>query len=242
MTGFETVTTMVSAHPTSAMLSAYAAGSATDGVSLLVAAHLTYCPACRAAVRELEALSGALFAAGPEASQGPSLDAVLARIDRGGGDPIRAEAPAQRGGESGFGGRAAGAAIMATGSAPVLPRPIAAALGRPFEAIKWRFRMPGVSECPIDCGEGEKVSLLRVRPGAGVPSHTHTAEEATLVLAGALCDRGATYVPGDVSVATADDDHHPRAGLGEDCICLAVLSGGLRFTGAFGRALNIFAE
>jgi putative transcriptional regulator len=216
---------MVTSHPTPAMLAAYAAGSATEGVSLLVAAHLTYCGVCRARVTALEAIGGALLGDAPAGGQaadgaGLSLDATLALLD--------APAPAVP-------------RSLATAPSP-LPRPVAEAIGAPFEAIRWRFRMPGVSECPIDLGADERVSLLRVRPGAGVPAHTHTAEEATLVLAGSLCDRGRTFRAGDVAVATADDDHHPSAGPGEDCLCLAVLSGGLRFTGPFGRALNVFAE
>jgi putative transcriptional regulator len=102
--------------------------------------------------------------------------------------------------------------------------------------------MPGVSEFPLDLGGQERVSLLRVRPGAGVPAHTHTATEVTLVLQGVLCDRDTRFGRGAVAIATPDDDHHPHAGEGEDCLCLTVLDGGLRFTGPFGRALNIFAE
>ncbi|PKP63665.1 MAG: transcriptional regulator, partial [Alphaproteobacteria bacterium HGW-Alphaproteobacteria-8] len=47
------------------MLAAYAAGTATEGVSLLVAAHATWCPACRDSVARIEALSGALMRADP---------------------------------------------------------------------------------------------------------------------------------------------------------------------------------
>jgi putative transcriptional regulator len=66
--------------------------------------------------------------------------------------------------------------------------------------------------------------------------------EATLVLQGTLCDGDARYAMGDVALATSDDDHHPRAEGSEDCICLTVLGGGVRFTGPLGRALNLFAE
>jgi putative transcriptional regulator len=45
-----------------------------------------------------------------------------------------------------------------------------------------------------------------------------------------------------VAIATNADDHQPRAEPGADCICLAVVTGRMRFTGPFGRALNIFAE
>lgn len=205
------------------MLAAYAAGSASDGVSLLVAAHLTYCPDCRARVRALEAVAGSMLAAAAEVVVPPSLDACLARLDA-------PEAPRARRAPPAPGGFA-------------MPRPIADVIGAPFSEIRWRFLMPGVSEHVLPVGAGaERVSLLRVRPGAGVPAHTHTGEEATLVLGGALCDRDRLFGVGDVAVATPEDDHHPTAGQGQDCVCLAVIGGGVRFTGAFARALNIFAE
>jgi putative transcriptional regulator len=209
---------MISAHPTPEMLTAYATGAASGGVSLLVATHLTYCAACRARVAERERVSGALFA---EADAAPmakgALDATLARL----GAQAQTAAPIVK---------------ADTG----LPRTITAALDG--AELRWRFRMPGVSEIEIPGDEGERVSLIKVRPGASVPAHTHTAEEATLVLRGALHDRGAVFRPGDVAMATAEDDHHPAAGPEEECVCLTVIAGGVRFTGAFGRALNMFAE
>ena len=125
---------------------------------------------------------------------------------------------------------------------PGLPRPLAAAVGQPLGELRWRFRVPGVAEAMLDGDPDERVSLIRVRPGHGVPAHTHTAVEATLVLQGTLHDGAACFAPGDVAVATDADDHQPRAGQGEDCICLTVLGGSVRFTGTLGRALNLFAE
>lgn len=211
---------MASAHPTDDMLASYATGAASAGVALLVAAHLTFCPRCRARVAAMETVGGALLATAAQEVAPPDLDAVMARLD--------AAAP--------------GAPRRGRAVDPVLPGPVRDALGAPLSEIRWRFRMPGVSDCELPGSTGERVSLLRVRPGAGVPAHTHTGVEATLVLSGALIDRGAVYRRGDVAVATAADDHHPRAGDGEECVCLAVLGGAVRFTGAFGRALNIFAE
>lgn len=209
-------------HPTDEMLAAYAAGASSEGMALLIAAHLTYCPACRRRVSALEAVSGALFAEVPAVAVEVSvLDGLMARLDAS----DTAEPVARRSVDD-----------------PVLPRPVAEAVGMPFEQIRWRFRMPGVAEFPLDLGGPERVSLLRVRPGAGVPSHTHTGEEATLVLQGMLCDRDRAFGRGSVAVATPLDDHHPHAGAGEDCVCLTVMDGGLRFTGPLGRALNIFAE
>lgn len=213
---------MASGHPPSDWISAYAAGAATDGVATLVAAHLETCAACRARAGAVEAVAGAIFATAPSAEvSAGAFDALLARID---------------------GGEERPAPVAAPGAEPALPRAVREAIGAPIATLRWRFRMPGVHEVELPSAGPERVSLLRVRPGAGVPSHTHTGVEATLVLTGALMDRGRRYGPGDVAVATDADDHHPRAGDEGDCLCLAVMTGGLRFTGALGRALNLFAE
>jgi putative transcriptional regulator len=215
---------MPSAHPTAAMLRDYAGGYASEGVSLLVAAHATYCPTCRDAIARIEALNGALLReeAAPEPDAG-ALDAVMARVDAPGGDHSPCRGPE-----------------AATRDA-LLPAPLAALVG-PCAALRWRFAIPGVSRVDLGGADGEEITLLRVRPGAGVPAHTHTGVEATLVLSGALRDRGAVFGVGDVAIATSADDHQPRAEPGADCICLAVVTGRMRFTGPFGRALNIFAE
>ena len=210
---------MATAHPPLDMVASYAAGSASSGVALLVETHLRLCASCRTRIRGAEALGAAFLGAAPAAEMAPGARAAtLARLDEAAPEP---QEPRAGGG---------------------LPRALIDAAGAPIEGLRWRFRMPGVAEADLGLDGEERVSLLRVRPGVGVPGHTHTGIETTLVLQGALIDRGRTYGPGDVAVATAEDDHHPKAGPGTDCICLTVMSGGLRFTGAFGRALNLFAD
>jgi putative transcriptional regulator len=210
---------MATGHPTGDMLRTYAAGTASEGMALLIATHLTFCPACRRAVSAFEAVSATLFeAATPESEHGAALAAIMARLDIG--PEPEPDRPVPAG----------------------LPRPLAEALGKGFDEIRWRFRMPGVSEYPIETAGDDRVSLIRVRPGCHVPAHTHTHTEATLVLQGTLCDVDSRFGPGDVAVATSADHHHPMAGEGEDCICLTVLAGSVRFTGTFARALNLFAE
>lgn len=205
---------MHNGHLTDDLIVAYATGAATDGVALAVAAHLTYCVDCRRKVEAHEAIAGAVLAETP-AEAGPDIADVLERLEDGG--------------ES-----AAGP------DAGPLPSPVAAAVGMDFDEIPWRFRLPGVYVHEISNEDGDDISLMKVRPGAAIPSHTHEAEELTVVFAGELEDGGATYRAGDISVADASVDHKPRAGGDTACICLAVLSGGVKFTGPFGRALNLF--
>jgi putative transcriptional regulator len=212
-------------HPTSGLLAAHAAGSTPRGIDLLIASHLTFCPACRDRVRRLETVGGALLAlAEDEGIRPPDYPSTLARIESG--KPIRHPGAPKPGG------------------AEVLPAPIRRALGTGSEAIRWRFLIPGVSVCnmPAAADEGEDVRLVRVRPGARLLSHTHEGDEATLILAGALRDGGTTYRRGDVSLCGPDREHRPEIVGSEECICLLVLSGRMRFTGSVGRVLNLFAH
>ncbi|MEO1000057.1 MAG: ChrR family anti-sigma-E factor [Pseudomonadota bacterium] len=208
-------------HPDFDMLSAYAAGTLSDGMSLLVASHLTYCPECRARVAEIEALGAAAFASAPEpqpinGASDAMLDAIFAEIDTGPGPAKPAVEPGSP-----------------------LPAPIRSEIGVRFDDLPWKFRLPGLHECMLEGFDGEEVSLLRARPGVRMLSHTHQGEEATLILSGAMRDGERTYRRGDVAIADSDDDHRPEIVGDEVCVCLIVMSGGMQFTGRFTRALNI---
>ncbi len=210
------------ARPGDEILADYASGTLSPGLSLLVASHLTYAPESRARVAALEAIGGAMLSAEPPTAAPPDLAATLARLD-GAPDPAPAP-PARRPGS-------------------VLPAPLLAELGADETALKWKFRLPGLSECVLDgFGEDEEVSILRARPGASIFSHTHSGVEATLVMSGRMLDRGRELVRGDVSIATDEVDHRPRILGTETCYCLIVMTGSLRFTGPLSRALNLFGD
>lgn len=221
---------MANTHPSEKLIALYASGEASDGASLAVAAHLTYCPACRARVAAMEAVAAAMM---PEDSiddngdvSAPQFDALLTKLAMVDEDRRTHANPTPR-------------------SVPLeagpLPAPVAAVVGIGFADIPWRFRLPGVSEYVMDSAEGDSISLLRVRPGVAIPQHTHEGEELTVVFSGELRDGDSSYGVGAMSSADHAVDHHPRAGEWETCICLAVVSGGLHFTGKFGRALNLFS-
>ncbi|MFT7390943.1 MAG: putative transcriptional regulator [Paracoccaceae bacterium] len=205
-----------------AILADYASGALPPGMSLLVAAHLTFSPDARSRAAGFEAIGGALLDAPALAGlSAPSLDAVLARLDT--------PAPLPR-------------AVRAPAAPSVMPRCLTDALGVSEHDAPWKFRLPGLAEAMIDGFDGEEVSFLRARPGAPIFAHTHEGVEATLVLCGALEDRGQVFRRGDVAMATEADDHRPRI-LDEGlCICFVVATGKMRFTGPFSRALNYLAD
>ena len=211
---------MASAHPAGEHLAAYSSGALSDGMTLLVAAHLTYCPSCRSTVERFDTLAGATLVTSTAAGiDPPALDQLLSRLDDA-GDEVQQ--------------------VSAAACDLRVPFPLGQVLGKRLEDLKWEFRLPGIHEYEMHDFAGETVSLLKVRPGAAMLHHTHEGEEATLILTGAMEDGGRVYRAGDVALADHDDDHRPKV-IGDDiCHCLIVLSGNMRFTGPFGRVLNLF--
>lgn len=207
------------AHAPAPMLAAYAGGCLCEGMSLLLACHLTYCPGCRDKVVRLEALGGALLAEGPpEPAEPDGLAEVLDRIDA----PERSNRPPAE----------------ELREAPI-PAPLAERLAACGMAVRWRRLLPGLSEHRIGGFETARVSLFRARPGVCIPSHTHTGQEGTLVLSGRMRDGEAEFGPGDLTLADDRHVHRPRIVGDEVCVCLAVQTGQIRFTGPVGRVLNL---
>lgn len=202
----------------------YASGSLDEGMSLLVASHMTFCPCCRRVAEAEEAIGGALLCSQPPAAETPDFASVLARIER----PSSSDATEEDDPDS------------------PLPRPLRRAVGARFSQIHWSPRLPGlaehvIQERPGPDGRQVRVSLVRAKPGLRIPAHTHGGDEATLILCGAMEDEGVIYRRGDVSLSDDNHDHHPRILPEGTCVCLFVLTGGLRFTGPFSRALNLLS-
>ena len=207
-------------HLSDELITAHAAGLLGEPLVLLVRTHLAMCGQCRERDRELTAIGGALLDAdAPEPVSDDLLAGVLARID--------AAAPSQR---------------RRPSAAGDVPEPLVAHIGPRFDDLKWRTFGP-VSELRLmPDADGYVTRLLKIRPGAGIPDHTHEGMEATIVIKGAFSDCTGRYGPGDVALVEGDLDHSPVAAEGEPCICLAVTNAPLRLTGSFGRFLNPFVR
>lgn len=201
-------------HPSDATLVAYGAGSLPEGLSLAVAAHLAFCPACRARVTEVEALGGACLDDLPaEALADGALSHVLARLDDAVPEPPAAPPPA-----------------VALGGVP-LPAPLARYLGPDVDDSRWRRLAPGIRDIqvmPRD-SHGGNVRLLRIAPGRELPTHGHRGLEFTTVLRGSFTDEVGRFGPGDIAEADDELSHTPISDTAEDCICLIATQAPLRF-------------
>ena len=209
-------------HPEAELLLDYAAGKASQAASVLVATHLALCPECRRQVREYEAIGGALIESTPPvALSQDALSSVMAQLDE-----AWEEAPTPV--------PAVDAETMQT-----VPEPLRGYLSAGIEGLPWKTRGLGVREAVLDLGDHSvRSSLIRIAPGKRILSHTHGEVERTMVLKGAYTDSTGRYGRGDVAVGTPDLDHTPVAEMGEECLCLIVVEGGLQFTGRFSRLLN----
>lgn len=191
-------------------------------MALMAAAHMTFCPACRAANARLEAVGGALVDGfEPAMLADGALDKMLARLDVA--EPVPAARPA----------------VEDIG----IPRPLLAYMPAKLDDLPWHKVMSGLYEyrLPIQGHQG-MASLLRITPGKSMPKHTHKGHEATVVLRGGFEDAFGHFVVGDIALTDDTVDHQPTADGGVDCICYAVTDAPLKLTGTFGRLLNPFLK
>jgi putative transcriptional regulator len=201
-------------HAADALFASYAAGALSRPLHALVASHLSIRPDNRPYVRALEALAAESMQGGEMlsgvADRGRRLAAIFS--DRGEVRPTAADA--------------------------VMPSPLAAYVGAPLETLNWRTVMPGLREVKLEDQEGCEASLLWIKAGRAMPSHTHHGLEATLVLRGSFSDALGCYERGDMAVVDSDVDHKPIAGAEEDCLCFAVSEGPVTLTGPVARLFN----
>ena len=210
------------------LLAAYASGHLGHGMSVLMASFLTLSPVARRQMETFETLNGIMLDDSETAEMSEdALASLMTRLDAP--DPDEANYAAN--------GKAEGV----VGANNDLPAPLRAVLEHPIEEQRWRFAYPGVRQLSLGIGDDdERVKLLKIKPGKAAPRHTHKGIEATLVLRGAFRDGNRLYERGQLALADQHIQHRPRAEGDEDCICLAVNDGALRFTDSFGRVARDF--
>jgi putative transcriptional regulator len=197
------------------LLDAYAAGSLDAGMRLLVETQAALRP-----VQDLhladEIGGAALEREAPAAMTKDALARVFAQIDA-----LPLAPPRKR-------------AQFADEIEQMLPSALRGLALDVLATRGWNFGGPGIRILPLPIEHGGAVELIRIEPGFGVPNHTHTAGEYTLVLTGAFSDERGRYGVGDIAFADPSVTHTPRAELGEVCYNLAISEAPLVLTGLMG--------
>ena len=198
----------------------YATGALARGPALAVALHVALDPVARRAVGQLDAMGGALMEGEGDAPlDNAALERTLARLDRIAVEP-----------------RPAPAAAAARPGFEWAPPPLARLIGAD---ARWRNVLGGFEEIRLRLpGDSHRVSLLRLRPGRGLPMHRHVGTEYTVVLQGGYTDSTGNYGVGDFAVGPGPEQHEPIADPGPPCIALIVVEKPIVLTGPIGRWLN----
>ncbi|MGH1329752.1 MAG: ChrR family anti-sigma-E factor [Paracoccaceae bacterium] len=205
--------TAINHHTPDALLAAYAAGSLPAPYELVIAAHISLCVECRAALEAHHAAGGIVLeeTAGAPLSVGLKTS-VLDLLDA----PVTDKPAAARAG--------------------IYPGPVMEALkGQP---PRWKSLGLGVRQSILSDGHEGSVRLLYIPGGQAVPDHSHNGLELTLVLQGSFSDETGRFGVGDLEIADESLEHTPMADPGAPCICLAATDAPLRFRSFIPRLLQ----
>lgn len=201
-------------------LVSHAAGALDVGRSLLVASHVAYHDDLKASLADAEAIGGALLeSAGKAEVDAAVFDQVLKRLDDVAESARNADAA--RAGD--------------------IPEPLYEFLGCGLDKLSWRMMGPGMSSSRLWNGPNdERLWLLKARGGVQVPEHGHNGEEWTLILKGAYQTSLGHYGVGDIDVADESITHQPVIDDGQECICLVMTHGPIRFKSPLARLAQPF--
>ena len=128
------------------------------------------------------------------------------------------------------------------------PDPFLSQLPRTLQAhllnkkINWKSFKDVKIASIIPKEKSEKLELIHVMPGAKIPQHTHEGNESFLVLHGSYSDEYGCYKQGTVQVRSDDHNHTPVGDARTGCIGLPYTHGKIKFSGKFGKLLNLVAN
>ena len=199
-------------HPDSGWLLDYACGHLSAAFDIVIATHLLGCALCRADLRLAERLAAdVMLNAGALAPQ-LVVDDILSNTRSTPDMP---------------GWRPSGSVTNAPDLSAVASNYLS--LGEP--ALRWRGVGGGVAVAKLRSGEGDRLWLLRARPGAVLPRHSHSGSELTVVLQGAYVIDEQVFGVGSLEDADEDITHQPIVTTRGECLCLAATTGPLKFAG-----------
>jgi putative transcriptional regulator len=220
-------------HVGDAELMEYSVGACDEAVSLAVACHLSLCHACRAQLRRLDAIGGALLETQAPGELGANaLEQVLARLDQ---PRLPEDAP-----------RVAATPLAVPADSALHGIDLPAPLQRRVAGLphaRWRYIAPGVRGIDLPVRSRDATAqLLNLKPGLAIPRHDHGALEVTLVLTGALLDEDGRLARGDVLFREPGQRHLQTVERGASCISLVVNAGSFLPLTWTGRLLRLIAR
>ncbi len=216
-------------HPSLSLLEQYTEGTLAAELSLVVAAHLDFCPHCQLLRHDIEADIGCQLAQQPATNaDGDEWQQMMQQIlSTATAEPTPALTST------------ASETLVATHIEQGQHRiEIPRSLQRLAAKRKKWLHLGGIATAKLPSGADNHLSLLLIESNTEVPLHTHKGLEITLVLSGEMVDEMGKYAAGDLIINTPDHTHTPKNISNEPCLCLSVLTAPLEFKQGLIRLLN----
>lgn len=219
------MTSAVTHHPSPEMLSEFAKGGLSTGLSVAISAHVEMCTECRERTSALETeatlewLQDPARDASGEHDFSHMIDAIVGQAQ----EPVESSAEAES---------AVREIHMLEGSV-TLPRVLAKLAS---EGLVWRKMAGGINQASVALDHETQCEFLYMKPGSQVPVHKHKGNEITLVLDGSFSDESGRYEASDFVSRDSRHQHQPVSE--EGCLCFYVLDNPLVFTTGLARLLN----
>ena len=209
----------VNPHPDLAWLIDYAAGNLTPGFHTVIAGHLEVCAVCREQARA--ASNFGLKMINDSAPQTPPglAPAAIRSLNRA--SHVNPASPLPRTRSSN------------------LREFVASRLSFDWAALNWRAGVAGLRIAKLQENDLERVWLLHGSAGTPLPKHSHSGAELALILHGAYRTANQEFGAGDIDESDEAITHQPIVTAADECFCLLVFDGQIKYTGAIGLAQRI---
>jgi putative transcriptional regulator len=201
-------------HPSEEFLLDYAAGTASSGETLMIAAHLSFCEVCRRAVHANQKVGGMMLnELEPERLPPNMLNRTLAAIDAGRNTKL------------------------------VEPPPFATFLAQNLAKPDWKTLPSGFRMRRIQShDENGRVWLFDAPPNMKLLPHRHRGDEWTVILSGEFIDNRCSYRTGDFACLDDGEEHRPMTGPGERCVSLIMVRKDPSYTTLLGKLAAPFVK
>ena len=221
-------------HPDIELLLKYANGLLSPSVAIAISIHQQSCELCQKRIAEIESIGGETMDTRSSSDEKKSRNEV-GRASSDSFDKLLNEVAGIKQIEEKDDFEEC---VVAEMDKPILEK----LNNRDFSQFQWRKVTRNLKKAEVNIEEEENnVELLRIAPCAKIPMHTHEGEEITVVLQGEFSDSQSSYKRGDFIIQDSSNKHSPVAGK-DGCVCLAITTAPLKFTGMLGPFFNWFAR
>jgi putative transcriptional regulator len=216
------MTEVITQHPSDKLLSDFAQGRLSTGMSVAISAHIERCKACgqKTSQMESQAIVDWLQTSDSAASEkdfSHMIDSIV-------GQPQQKDFAVESDQMN---------ELHLPNRSVKLPKVLSRLTS---DGLVWKKLAGGINQATVVLDDQTQCEFIYMKPGSQVPVHKHQGNEFTLVLDGSFGDELGSY--GEADFVSRSREHHHQPASEEGCLCFAVLDSPLKFTSGVARLMN----